>query len=230
MPRQDPLPLPRARAEALSREDFFATPANATALAAIEGWRDWPEGKLVVTGPEGAGKSHLARIWAEAAGAALLTPASLAGADLPALAETGAVALDDAEAVAGDAEAERALFHLHNLLTAARGALLLTATQAPNRWPIRLPDLASRLQAIPLARLDAPDEPLSAAVLVKLFADRQLAPAPAAIAYLARHLPRSLATARRAVDLIDARALETRREITRALAVEVLDSLAEAGQ
>lgn len=229
MQRQDPLPLPRARAEAFSRDDFFATPANATALAAIEGWRDWPEGKLVVTGPEGAGKSHLARIWAEEAGAALLTPAALRTADLPALAAAGAVALDDAEGVAGDPEAERALFHLHNLITAGKGALLLAASDAPNRWPVRLPDLASRLQAIPLARLEAPDEALISAVLVKLFSDRQLAPAPAAVAYLARHLPRSLALARRAVELIDARSLENRREITRALAADVLDSLTDAG-
>lgn len=230
MERQHPLPLPRARAEALSREDFFVTTANATALAAIEGWRDWPEGKLVVTAPDGAGKSHLARIWAEAADAELLAPEALAEADLPDLVERGAVALDDADRVAGDAEAERALFHLHNLMTATRSKLLMTAVEAPNRWPVRLPDLASRLQAIPLARLEAPDEPLISAVLVKLFADRQLAPAPAAVAYLTRHLPRSLATARRAVELIDARALETRREITRALAAEVLDTLVEEGQ
>lgn len=230
MPRQQPLPLPRVRAEALSRADFLPAPSNALALAAVEGWQAWPEGKLVLTGPPGSGKSHLARIWATATGAPLLTPAALATADLPALAAAGAVALDDAERVAGDDAAERALFHLHNLLNAGRGHLLLAAAAAPNRWPIRLPDLASRLQAIPLARLEAPDEALLSAVLVKLFADRQLAVPPAAVAYLARNLPRSLAAARRCVAALDARALETRREITRALAIEVLDSLGPGGQ
>ncbi len=230
MPRQVPLPLPRAKAEAFSRDDFFATAANATALAAIEGWRDWPEGKLVLVGPPGAGKSHLTRIWAEAAGATLLPADRLAETDLPALAAQGAVALDDAAAIAGQPATERALFHLHNLLTASRGRLLLTAASAPMLWPVKLPDLASRLQAIPLARLEAPDEALLSAVLVKLFADRQLAVAPAVIAYLALRLPRSLAAARSLVAALDAEALASRREINRALAAEVLDSLPEAGQ
>lgn len=229
MPRQDPLPLPRAKAEALTRADFFESPANATALAAIEGWQGWPEGKLVLAGPEGAGKSHLTRIWADLAQAALIAPDDLARADLPALAAKGAVALDDAEGVAGDPGAERALFHLHNLITQRRGFLLLAAREPAPRWPVRLPDLASRLAAIPLARLEPPDEALLSMVLVKLFADRQLAVAPPTVAYLARHLPRSLAAARRAVAQLDSRALETRRGITRALAIEVLDSLRASG-
>lgn len=229
MPRQDPLPLPRARAEALGRDDFFVTPANETALAAIEGWQDWPEGKHVLTGPEGSGKSHLARIWSDATGAVMITPERLPDADLPQLAARGAVALDDAMMVAGAPDAERALFHLHNMLTAARGKLLLVGTDAPNRWPVRLPDLASRLQAIPVARLGAPDEALLTAVLVKLFDDRQLAVPLQVVSYLSRHLPRSLAAARAVVAALDARALESRREITRALAIEVLDTLSPPG-
>ncbi|MDE3239999.1 MAG: chromosomal replication initiator DnaA [Paracoccaceae bacterium] len=230
MIRQRPLPLPRARAEALSRDDFFETPANATALAAVEGWQDWPEGKLVLIGPGGAGKSHLARIWAHEAGAALLSGHDIAAADLPALAAIGAVALDETHHVAGNPAAETALFHLHNMMTAARGLLLLTGSDAPNRWPVALPDLASRLQAIPVARLEPPDDSLIAAVLVKLFTDRQLSVPPAVIAYLTPRLPRSLAEVSRTVAAIDMRALEERREITRALAAEVLDTLADPGQ
>ncbi|MBI1220121.1 MAG: chromosomal replication initiator DnaA [Rhodobacteraceae bacterium] len=228
-PEQFTLPLPQARPAATGRADFFVSAANAAALAAVDGWQDWPQGKLVLVGPPGAGKSHLARIWAAETDAALLPAADLPAADLPALAATGRVALDDAHHVAGDAAAERALFHLHNMLAAAGGQLLLTATEAPNRWPVALPDLASRLQAAPVARLDRPDDALLAAVLVKLFADRQLHVAPAVIAYLATRIDRSLAAAAGVVVAIDRQSLTTRREITRAFAAEVLDTLTEAG-
>lgn len=229
-PEQIALPLPQARSAATGRADFFASAANATALAAVEGWRDWPQGKLVLTGPPGAGKSHLARIWAAETAAAMIPAADLAGANLPALTARTCVALDDAQRVAGDAEAERALFHLHNMLAATGGHLLLTAPEAPNRWPVALPDLASRLQAVPVARLERPDDALLSAVLVKLFADRQLHVAPAVIAYLATRIDRSLAAAAAVVAAVDRRSMTAHREITRAFAAEVLDSLPEAGQ
>lgn len=229
-PEQFTLPLPQARPAATGRADFFVSAANAEALAAVEGWRAWPQGKLVLTGPAGAGKSHLARIWAVEAGAALLPATDLVATDLPALAAHARVALDDAHSVAGDAAAERALFHLHNMLAVAGGHLLLTAPEAPNRWHVALPDLASRLQATPVARLERPDDALLSAVLVKLFADRQLHVAPAVIAYLATRIDRSLADAARVVAAIDSRSLTTHREITRAFAAEVLDTLPEAGQ
>ena len=224
------MPPPWARPAATGRADFFVSAANTAALAAVEGWRDWPQGKLVLTGPAGAGKSHLARIWAAETGAALLPAADLAAADLPALAARTRVALDDAQRVAGDAEAERALFHLHNMLAASGGHLLLAAPEAPNRWPVVLPDLASRLQAAPVARLERPDDALLSAVLVKLFADRQLHVAPAVIAYLATRIDRSLAAAAEVVEAIDRHSMTAHREITRAFAAEVLDSLPEAGQ
>jgi DnaA regulatory inactivator Hda len=229
-PEQFTLPLPQARPAATGRADFFMSAANAAALAAVEGWHDWPQGKLVVVGPAGAGKSHLARIWAAEADAALLPATVLATTDLPALVAHARVALDDAHKIAGDADAERALFHLHNMLAASGGHLLMTAPEAPNRWPVALPDLASRLQAAPVARLDRPDDALLSAVLVKLFADRQLHVAPAVIAYLATRIDRSLADAARVVAAIDRHSLTAHREITRAFAAEVLDSLPEAGQ
>lgn len=223
------LPLP-PWPEATGAADFFTSAANAAARAAVAAWADWPRGKLVLIGPEGAGKTHLARIWATETQAAWITGTGLAGADLPALAAAGRVAVDDAQAVAGTPEAERALFHLHNLLAAAGGHLLLTAREAPGRWPIGLPDLASRLQAAGVARLELPDDALMAAVLVKLFDDRHLHVAPAVVAYLLPRIHRSLAEARRLVEAIDRASLAERREITRALAAEVLDSLTPSGQ
>lgn len=209
--------------EAFRREDFFVSPANATALAAIDGWQGWPGGKMLLVGPKGSGKTHLARLWAAEAGAAVISGADLQAADLPALAAHGAVAVEDAEAVAGHGAAEAAFFHLHNLVVQS-GHLLVTATTPPRDWGLCLPDLASRLQAAALTRLDAPDDALLSAVLIKLFADRQIVVPPTLIPYLVLRMERSIDAARALVAALDARALAEGRPITRQLAADLLDS------
>lgn len=209
---------------ALKRSDFFVSPVNALALAALDGWRDWPQGKMVLVGPAGAGKTHLAHIWAGETGAALLPATAVAGADLPALGARGALVVEDADRLAGRA-AEEALFHLHNLLAAGGGALLLTATTPPRDWGLGLPDLASRMQATSVARLDGPDDALLSAVLIKLFADRQITVPPSLISYLVQRMDRSFAAARALVAGLDAHALAKGRPVTRQLAAELLDGL-----
>jgi chromosomal replication initiation ATPase DnaA len=204
---------------AFARADFFATPANAAALAAIDGWQGWPSGRMLLTGPAGAGKTHLAHIWAAEAGAETLAAADLARADLPALADKRAVVIEDAETLPDAAQV--ALFHLHNMLQGG-GHLLITAAAPPRDWPLTLPDLASRMQAMPVARLETPDDALLSAVLVKLFADRQIAVQANLIGYLALRMDRSLHAARQLVAALDAHALALGRPITRALAAEVL--------
>ncbi len=206
--------------EALSRADFFVSPSNALALQAVEGWRDWPGGKLVLVGPEGSGKTHLAHIWAEASGAVILQARDLAEVDIAALAGR-AVAVEDAQQIG---MAEAALFHLHNVVTAG-GTLLLTATTPPRDWGLHLADLLSRMQAAQVANLMAPDDGLLSAVLVKLFADRQVAVAPNLIPYLVSRMPRSVGAARGLVAALDAQALALGRPVTRALAGDVLDSM-----
>jgi len=212
--------------EAWRREDFFPSPANAAALAAVDDWRNWPGGKLVLVGPGGSGKTHLARLWASETGAALLPASALGTADLPALSAHGAVAVEDAEAAAGDPQAEAAFFHLHNLVTQS-GHLLVTATRPPRDWPLALPDLASRLQAAALARIDPPDDALLSAVLIKLFADRQITVPPTLIPYLAQRMERSIDAARALVAALDARALAEGRPVTVKLAGEVLGTSAD---
>ena len=207
--------------EAMTRADFFVAPSNALALQAVEGWQDWPGAKLLLLGPEGAGKTHLAHVWAAAAGAVILQASALDSVDIAALAGRR-VAVEDAQLVGA---AEAALFHLHNVVTTGGGALLLTADAAPRDWGLRLADLLSRLQAAPVARLEAPDEGLLSAVLVKLFADRQLVVAPNLIAYLVSRMPRSVGAARALVAALDTAALAEGRAVTRALAGEVLDRL-----
>ena len=207
--------------QAWRREDFFLSPANATALAAVDDWKNWPSGKMVLTGPAGSGKTHLARLWAAEAAAAVIPATDLPDADLPALSAHGAVAVEDAEAAAGNPQAEAAFFHLHNLVTQS-GHLLVTAARPPRDWGLTLPDLASRLQAASLVRIEAPDDALLSAVLIKLFSDRQITVPPALIPYLVLRMERSIAAARDLVARLDAHALAAGRPITRQLAAEVM--------
>lgn len=204
-------------AEGFARADFFASPANAAALSALD---DPATTRLLLIGPHGAGKTHLAHIWARATGAELLDLATLP-ARLPTLSPHARIVIDNADT---DADAT-ALFHLHNLL-AASGRLLLTATTPPRDWGLTLPDLLSRLQALPTLRLDAPDDALLSAVLIKLFADRQITVPPNLIPYLVTRMERSIAAARALVAALDAHALAAARPISRALAAQVLDSQA----
>lgn len=220
------LPVRPAR----GRAAFFVAPANALAVAQIEDWQGWPEGKLALIGPEGAGKTHLAHVWAELTGAPVLYAADLPDADLPALAGSGAVAVENAHRIGGDAPAEAALFHLHNLIRAQGGALLLTARTPPRDWRLALPDLASRMQATATAHLDPPDDALLAAVLVKLFADRQLTVKPELVTWLVERIERSFAAAAEAVAAIDREALATGHRPGIRLARAVLDKTASEGR
>jgi chromosomal replication initiation ATPase DnaA len=216
-PLQLALALPHT--ESFAREDFLAGPSNQAALAVVEQWPDWPARTLVLVGPQGSGKSHLAAIWAARAGARFLSARALALAALPGALATGALVIED---LAEDAFDERPLFHLLNLAREQTAYVLITAQTAPAGWTVRLPDLASRLRALPIITLAAPDDALLRAVVIKLFADRQLQVDESVVAYLATRVERSLAGARAAVDLIDAAALRLQRPVTRALAAELL--------
>lgn len=216
MPRQLAFDLPVR--PALGRGDFFVSPANALAVAQIDAG-GWPAGKLLLIGPEGAGKSHLAQVWATETGAVVLEAAALP--DLPP--EALAVVVEDAEKVAGDEAAETRLFHLHNHVLAHGGRLLITASAPPRSWGLVLPDLASRMEATALAGIAPPDDRLLSAVLVKLFADRQIAVAPSLIPWLVNRMDRSFAAARAMVAELDTRALARGGPVTREIAREVLD-------
>jgi chromosomal replication initiation ATPase DnaA len=214
---------------ALGRGDFFVSPANAAAVGMVSDDARWPLGKLALVGPEGSGKTHLAHVWAAETGARILPAADLAGSVLPALAAAGRIAVEDMDRAPGDAATERALFHLHNLLLEAGGRLLLSGRTAPARWPVALPDLHSRLAAMTVADLPVPDDALLSAVLVKLFADRQIAVSPALVAYLVPRIDRSFAAARDIVERLDRAALAEARPVNRALAVRLLDNTSPGG-
>ena len=220
MPEQLSFNLPVR--QALGREDFFVSPSNATAVTAIETWTDWPNNKLLLVGPAGSGKTHLAHVWASQSGANIIDAAHLAEIAIDEFATQNAV-VDDASKVAGNERAESALFHLHNLLLSDGHSLLLTADSEAAFWGIELPDLASRMQGTHAAVLNDPDDPLLRAVLMKLMSDRQLLPTPNTIPYLARRIDRSFAAARDIVAKLDQAALSQGRRITRDLARKLLD-------
>ena len=225
-PRQMPLSLPTRAA--LGRADFFVSSVNRMAIAMIDDWRNWPEGKLVLIGPEGSGKTHLAHVWAAQTGAAIIAGDRVGTVDTAALPPGSHVAVDDADRTRP--QDEPALLHLHNHVLARGGRILFTTRRAPRHWPVALPDLASRIQACATVALKAPDEVLLSAVLVKLFSDRQVRVSPALVGYLVSRMERSLAMAGHLVARLDERALARGGAITRALAAEVLDTLPDQPQ
>lgn len=220
------LPLNLPFRTSMGRGDFFVAPPNAKAVAQIDAWQAWPNRKLLLFGPQGAGKTHLAHVWAEQSGAELVPSADLSTADAPSTAQAPALVIEDIEKAAGKPEAEQALFHLHNLMQAQPGWLLFTSRLPPRNIRFSLPDLASRIQGTAAVALESPDDMLLSAMLVKLFSDRQMAVAPAVIAYLVARMERSSAAAVRLVALLDQRALAEGRNITTRLAAEVLASTA----
>ncbi len=208
--------------QALGREDFFVSPANAVAVAMIESALPWPGGRLVLSGPAGAGKTHLTHVWAARTGARIVSARGLRAADVPLLAHQP-VAVEDVPEIATDLDAQKALFHLYNLMLSEGHALLLTGRLDPALWQLSLPDLQSRVQSAQHAALTAPDDALLMAVLTKLFADRQLAPKPEVIPYLVTRMDRSFAAAGEIVDRLDRIALAEGRTLTRALAARLLE-------
>jgi chromosomal replication initiation ATPase DnaA len=224
MPRQLVLDLPfRA---AMGRADFFVTGANAAAVAGLDGWRDWPGGKMLLIGPQGSGKTHLSHVFAAQSGARLVAATDLVGTDPAALAEAAALVVEDAEHIAGQPAAEEALFHLHNACAGRGCALLITAATPPQRWGLSLPDLQSRLQQAGQLTLSPPDDALLAAVLVKLAADRQMALTPALVAHILPRIDRSLDYVQRFVPALDAEALAAKQKPGTRHVRAVIDRLA----
>ena len=205
---------------ARGRDDFLVAASNQDAVTLIDAWPHWPGPSMALSGPQGSGKSHLAEVWREMSGAERYDASVLERADVPALVAGKALLIEDLGPLSD--EAERNLFHLINLVKEEGASLLLTAREAPARLPIRLPDLASRLKALPHAELGPPDDTLLAGVLVKLFDDRQLRVSEALIAYLASHIERSIAIARDIVAALDQASLSGKRPITVPLATKVL--------
>ena len=230
-PRQMPFDLDHR--PALGRAAFLVAPSNHGAVDTIGAWRDWPGRRMALIGPARSGKTHLAHVWMQESGAGTLGAMDLANAEPARVAMDDAVVVEDVDRLAqlDGAErqaAEEALFHLMNLAANDGVWLLLTGRSAPARWAVQLPDLASRLAALPIATLAEPDNMLLSTLMVKLFADRQLRVAPAAIEYLVRRIERSCAAAEAIVMRLDRLSLERQKPVTRAMAAEMLAEMINA--
>ena len=207
---------------ALGAEDFMLSPVNAQAIDAIDTWPDWPTAAMLVAGSAQSGKSHLVNVWRLRSQAALIVAASLDDTAIAVLERDGALAIEDLDRGIGS---ETILFHLLNLARERGSSILLTSRLQPGALSVSLPDLGSRLRALPVAMIDEPDEALLSAVLVKMFADRQLQVEPHVIGYIARHIDRSMAAAAALVAAVDARSMARKRPVTRIIACEVLREL-----
>jgi chromosomal replication initiation ATPase DnaA len=216
-PRQ--LAFALAHAESFTRDNFLEGPSNTAGLALVDSWPDWPNRIMLLVGPEGSGKSHLAAIWAEQSGARSTSAHALTAAAVPGALATGALVVDDLKSSDVD---ERALFHLLNLAREDEASVLITARVPPSALQIELRDLRSRLRAIPTVLLLPPDDQLFRALIVKFCADRQLAVDEAVVSYLTTRIERSYAAVRQAVEFLDTEALRLGRPVTRALAAELL--------
>lgn len=219
-PRQ--LPLDFSHAPGYSRDELVVSPANEEAVSLIDRWPNWPAPVMVLSGPTGAGKTHLAEIWRSISGAVALHPARLS--QVIGSLDSLPVLIDDADGAAID---ENGLFHLINHVRANGSHLLMTARRFPLAWGVRLPDLVSRLRTAPTVEIHEPDDMLLAGVITKLFADRQVEVDLSVVQYLVRRIERSLATAIRVVDRLDRMALEEHSRITRALAAEAVNAMDE---
>lgn len=204
---------------ALGAGDFLLAPCNQDAVGWLDRWPDWPAPALVVHGPGGSGKTHMAHVWQARSGARMAAPADIEANPLSAFSETAQYwIVDDAPAGVD----EEAFLHFYNAVVERNGNLLITARTPPSRWSLTLPDLRSRLLAVPAVAVGQPDEELLGAVLVKLFSDRQLPVGPDVLTYLLARMERSFAEAHAVVAALDRQALAERRKVTVHLAREVL--------
>jgi chromosomal replication initiation ATPase DnaA len=213
--------LDLGRAPGYDSEDFLVSASNATAFAMLDSWPAWPAATVILTGPPGAGKSHLATIWARHAEARVIQRGDVIEPDE--LARCPAVVLEDCDRAT---RPEAALFHLLNLMKESGSWLVMTARDNPDQWGLGTADLLSRLRLSPIVTIGRPDAAMVRAVLIKLFSDRQIRIDEDVVAYAALHLDRSLEAATAFVQAIDDAALSAGRRITRPLAAATIANLA----
>ncbi len=212
MTNPDQLTFDLPKHSALGLDDFMVSPANQDALDQVLAWQNWEGGKLLLTGPQGCGKTHLASVWAEQTSAVFCSREDLLAFQPDAL--PAAVVIDGCDRIVGTPEIDRALFHMFNATKEAGVPVLFTATDPSSRWAIGLPDLASRMALCEVAKLSQPDDKLLGAVTAKQFLDRQLNVKPEVVTFIVRRIDRSFAAIATFVDRLDRAALKSGRAIT----------------
>ncbi|MFK0163822.1 DnaA regulatory inactivator HdaA [Rhizobium sp. NPDC090279] len=219
------LPLAFTHDPANGRDDLLVADPLSAAVKIVDSWPNWPSPVVILAGPIGSGKSHLASIWSERCGAVHIHP--VAGSDAAVAAASGPVVFEDVDRLGFD---DTELFHVINSVRENGNSLLMTSRLWPMSWPVTLPDLRSRLKAATVVEIGEPDEELLSQVIVKLFADRQLYIDDKLVLYIVNRMERSLNAAQLIVDRLDRLALARGTRITRLLAAEVLNELGSPGQ
>ena len=214
--RQFALDLPHR--QAFAREDFLVAHSNAAAVALIDEWPAWPSHAALLLGPTGSGKSHLVEVWRQRAQAQRIVAAEISVEVAPQMLASNALAVEDV----GPGLDERGMFHLLNLARQQAASVLFSSQTRIELWGVTLPDLLSRLRAIPVVEILPPDDDLLRGVLVKLFYDRQIAADEATVSFMLTRMPRSLGAACLLVAEIDRRAWEEKADITRPFVAKVL--------
>ncbi|MCL6706785.1 DnaA regulatory inactivator HdaA [Pseudomonas sp. R2.Fl] len=225
-PRAEQLPLALAYPSSTGRDDLLVSERMEAAVALIDSWPAWPSPVVIITGPAGSGKSHLAAIWRETSGAVDIDARE--GSNSSLTAATSPVLLEDADR-ADYSETE--LFHVINSVRQNGTALLMTARTWPLAWPVSLADLRSRLRAATMIEIGEADEEHLTQLVVKLFADRQLHVDDKIVGYIIPRIERSFSAAQEVVERIDRLALSRRAKVSRTLAAEVIEEiLAQSSQ
>tara|TARA_R110002124_G_scaffold64985_2_gene178028 strand:+ start:862274 stop:862972 length:699 start_codon:yes stop_codon:yes gene_type:complete len=218
---QIPLDLPHRTA--YGRDDFLIAPNNQDAAAWVDRWPEWPAPALILYGPAACGKTHLSAVWAQKSEAALLTPEDFIKKDAEEISQIAQhIAISHADLMIGDRACEEKLFHLYNIFKETGRSVLLTSRAPASALNFEVPDLASRLRAAPSIAIDAPDDTLLTAVLLKLFRDRQVTINDEVIHYILPRMQRSFSAARDLVNQADKRALAEKRNITIPLIRDIL--------
>ncbi|WP_075290360.1 DnaA regulatory inactivator HdaA [Pararhizobium arenae] len=223
--KSEQLPLAFGHEPQTGRDDLLVSDPLSAAISIVDNWPNWPSPVVILAGPVGSGKSHLASIWREKSEAVDIHPT--AGSDASVIAAANAVLFEDADRRGFD---DTALFHVINSVRENGSYLLITSRLWPMSWPVELPDLRSRLKAATVVEIGEPDDELLAQVLVKLFADRQLFIDDKLVAYIVARMERSLDAAQKVVEKLDHLALARGTRITRTLAAEVIEGLGKASQ
>ena len=219
------LPLDFAHRPSSSRDDLVVSDRLSAAVGLVDMWPHWPSPVVVLAGPTGAGKTHLANIWTGRSGAVPIS-ATAASGDALDLAGRGPVLIEDIDRCGFD---DTKLFHLINTVREHGTSMMITTRIWPAAWPVELPDLHSRLRAATIVEIGEPDDDLLALVIEKLFSDRQIVVDPKVISYLVQRMERSLNAAQAIVARMDRLALARRGKITRSLAAEVLAEMDASG-
>jgi chromosomal replication initiation ATPase DnaA len=218
------LPLVFSHDTASGRDDLLISDRLSAAVTIVDAWPQWPSPVVILAGPVGSGKSHLASIWKEHSNATSIHPK--AGVQAAIAAANGPVLFEDVDREGFD---DTELFHVINSVRENGHSLMMTSRLWPMSWPVELADLRSRLKAATVVEIGEPDEELLSQVIVKLFADRQLNIDDKLVLYIVNRMERSLNAAQTIVERLDRLAWSRGTKITRAMAAEVLNELGNSG-